>query len=117
MSPTEINQNKEAFEKFGLLRWEDGKNHTLPQDFADMIGWREMADKAFQAYQLIPASERENTLIYCDNYGQTGALNYYNRNKMPEAYSFSTDYIYWIQQMNRIQNVLLVGDAPKEEII
>lgn len=117
MSPTEINQNKEAFEKMGLLRWEDGKNHTLPQDFADMIGWREMAGKSLIAYHLIPASERENTLIFCDNYGQTGALNYYNRTKMPEAYSFNTDYIYWLPQMNRIQNILLVGKPPKEEII
>jgi len=42
-SPAEIIDNKEKYEQFGLLRWEDGKNHQLPQDFADMSGWREMA--------------------------------------------------------------------------
>ena len=117
LSPPEINQNKESFEKLGMLRWEDGKNHALPQDFADMLGWKEMADKALTAYQMIPANELENTLIFCDNYGQTGALNYYNRNEMPEAYSFNTDYIYWLPQLKKIQNIVLVGDKPAPEII
>jgi hypothetical protein len=66
---------------------------------------------------MIPPDESENTLIFCDNYGQTGALNYYNRQKMPEAYSFNTDYIYWLPRLNKIQNVLYVGDEPDQEII
>jgi Dolichyl-phosphate-mannose-protein mannosyltransferase len=117
LSPVEIRQNEATFKKMGLLRWEDGKNHLLPQDFADMIGWKEMAEKALAAYKLIPANESANTLIFCDNYGQTGALNYYNRNKMPEAYSFNTDYIYWLPHLNRIQNILLVGNKPSDKII
>jgi len=47
-APAEIRQNSKAFEKLGLLRWEDGKNHNLPQDFADMLGWHEMADNHLQ---------------------------------------------------------------------
>jgi hypothetical protein len=117
LSPVEITQNKESFEKLGMLRWEDGKNHALPQDFADMLGWKEMANKALTAYQMIPANELENTLIFCDNYGQTGALNYYNRNEMPEAYSFNTDYIYWLPQLKKIQNIILVGEKPNQKII
>jgi hypothetical protein len=116
LSPTEIRQNSQTFEKLGLLRWEDGKNHSLPQDFADMIGWREMADISLKAYKMIPADELESTMIFCDNYGQTGALNYYNRGKMPEAYSFATDYIYWLPRMKKIQNILIVGDPPRKEV-
>jgi len=112
LTPSEINQNSQPFEKLGLLRWEDGKNHTLPQDFADMLGWKEMAEKAWTAYKMIPENELENTLIFCDNYGQTGALNYYNRAKMPEAYSFNTDYIYWLPHLKKIQNILFVGEKP-----
>ena len=112
LSPSEIAQNRAAFEKMGMLRWEDGKNHTLPQDFADMIGWREMAAKALIAYNMIPAGELKNSLVFCNNYGQTGALNYYNRGKMPEAYSFSTDYIFWLPHLHWIQNILLVGEKP-----
>jgi hypothetical protein len=112
LSPSEITENSKSFEKLGLLRWEDGKNHMLPQDFADMLGWKEMAEKALTAYNIIPENEYDNTLIICDNYGQTGALNYYNRTKMPEAYSFNTDYIYWLPQLEKIKNIVLVGEKP-----
>lgn len=115
-SPVEITQNAKAFEKLGLLRWEDGKNHNLPQDFADMLGWREMADKSLAAYKMIPQSELENTLIICNNYGQAGALNYFNRKKMAEAYAFNTDYIYWLPHLKKIHNILLVGEKPSKEI-
>lgn len=116
-SPSQITADKSSYEKLGLLHWEDGKNHPLPQDFADMVGWREMADKAFQAYQMIPLNEREYTLIFCDNYGQTGALNYYNRNKMPEATSYNADYIYWLPRFKKIQNIVFVGELPDPMIV
>jgi hypothetical protein len=117
LTPDEIRQNAGSFEKLGLLRWEDGKNHNLPQDFADMLGWHEMADKALIAYKMIPADELESTLIICNNYGQAGALNFYNRGKMPEAYAFNTDYIYWLPRIKKIKNILLVGEKPSKEII
>jgi hypothetical protein len=116
-TPAEIREHAQAFEKFGMLRWEDGKNHNLPQDFADMIGWQEMADKSLAAYKIIPATELENTLIICNNYGQAGALNYYNKGKMPEAYAFNTDYIYWLPYLNKIKNLLIVGKKPGDEVI
>ena len=116
-TPAEIREHAQPFEKFGMLRWEDGKNHNLPQDFADMIGWREMADKSFAAYKTIPSAELENTLIICNNYGQAGALNYYNKGKMPEAYAFNTDYIYWLPYKSKIDNVIVVGKKPSDEII
>lgn len=116
-TPTEIVADNRPYERLGLLRWEDGRNYPLPQDFADMIGWSEMAEKALYAYKLIPTDELEYTLIYCDNYGQAGALNYYNRNKMPMAYSFSTDYIFWLPKFKRIENILFVGQLPDEEVM
>jgi len=116
-SPGEIIANHNAYEKMGLLRWEDGKNHPLPQDFSDMLGWKEMAEKTLLAYQKIPSNELENTIVLCTNYGQTGAVNYYNRGKMHEAYSFNTDYIYWIPQKMNIRNVVMVGEKPDQEVI
>ena len=81
-----------------------------------MLGWREMADKSLAAYNMIPANERENTLVICFNYGQAGALNYFNRTKMPEAYSYNTDYIYWLPRLKKIENILLVGKNPGQRV-
>jgi len=116
-NPTEIIENHLSYEKLGLLHWEDGKVHPLPQDFSDMLGWREMADKTLIAYQQIPENERKNTLVFCDNYGQTGAVNYYNRTKMPEAHSFATDYIYWLPDHKKIQNIVFVGQLPDQKVM
>jgi hypothetical protein len=117
LKPSEIVKEQALFEKMGMLRWEDGKNHMLPQDFSDMTGWKEMSDKALKAYESIPAEQRQSTLVFCDNYGQTGALNYFNRGKMKEAYSFNTDYVYWLPRLPNIRNVLLVGEIPDENIV
>lgn len=116
-SPAQIRQHSGSFEKMGMLRWEDGKNHLLPQDFADMLGWQEMAEKAAIAYGMIPDDEKKHTLLFADNYGQAGALNYYNRNtSMPETYSFNTDYIFWIPTYECIRHLILVGNEPDQEI-
>ena len=116
LTPDEIRQHATEFGNFGMLRWEDGKNHNLPQDFADMLGWHEMADKSLAIYNMIPVGERENTLIICYNYGEAGALNYFNRKKMPEAYAYNTDYIYWMPRLKKIKNILLVGKNPGEKV-
>ncbi|WP_345112630.1 ArnT family glycosyltransferase [Hymenobacter algoricola] len=85
-----------AYRSTGVHRWEDGQNHPLPQDYADMLGWQELADKTWQVYRSLPDSTRARTLILCDNYGQAGAINYYNRHRaLPAAQSFNGSYLYW----------------------
>lgn len=101
----------------GAFRWEDGRNHALPQDFADMLGWQELADKTWAAYQALPAATRARTLVLAANYGQAGALNYYNRNRpMPAAHSFNGSYLFWQNQMPPPpwQYVLLIDDEPDD---
>ncbi|MBH8556429.1 ArnT family glycosyltransferase [Hymenobacter negativus] len=102
----------------GLYRWEDGHDHALPQDYADMRGWREMADKTWAAYQSLPDSVRAHTLIKCDNYGQASALNYYNAHRpMPPAQSFNGSFLYWYPVREDWQAVILVDDEPDAELI
>lgn len=91
-SPQSIIAKPENYRKLGLLRWEDGKDHPLPQDFADMLGWSELARKVDSVYMLMPNSGK--TLILCDNYGQAGAINYYTKKGL-RAVSFNADYVNW----------------------
>jgi hypothetical protein len=81
-----------------------------------MTGWKEMAEKTLATYRMIPPDELDQTLVFCDNYGQTGAVNYYNKGKMKEAFSFNTDYIFWLPKMDRIKNVILVGEKTDDRI-
>jgi hypothetical protein len=118
LSPTEIIAKKEVFQKFGLLRWEDGIDHDLPQDFADMRGWKELAGIVDSAFDSIV--EKENTLIHCDNYGQAGAINFYGTQIYAEALSFNADYINWYDlDHTEYKHIILVkyrlDDDPNRE--
>ncbi|MBB6611408.1 glycosyltransferase family 39 protein [Pontibacter sp. Tf4] len=118
LSPAEIQVKAEKFKDLNLLKWEDGKDHLLPQDFADMLGWQELASITTKAYQTIPAAAQSYTLILCDNYGQAGAINYYSRNQVPAAVSYNADYIYWFPELSKIEHIILVkeaGEAPLQE--
>lgn len=107
LSPAQIVNNTDTFQKIGLLRWEDGKDHLLPQDFADMLGWRELAAIVDSAYENL--ADKENTIVHCDNYGQAGAINYYSGNKSLQAFSMNADYINWYPlDKVEIRNVVLV---------
>ena len=35
---------------------------------------------------------------------------------MPEAYAYNTDYIYWLPRLQIIQNILIVGKNPGQQI-
>ena len=114
-SPEYIIQHSKNYKKFGLLRWEDGKDHLLPQDFADMLGWKELAIKVDSVCAKLP--NLDQTLILCDNYGQTGAINYYTKNKMIIAQSFNADYIDWLRYDRKIVDVVLIkgnNDSDKK---
>ena len=106
-TPDQIRAHPEAYEKFGLLRWEDGKDHPLPQDFADMLGWKELASKVDNAYATLP--QNEYIFVLCDNYGQAGAINYYSAKNI-SAVSLNADYRNWFQLDKPIQHVILVQD-------
>ena len=112
-SPEYIIQHPEHYRKYGLLRWEDGKDHTIPQDFADMLGWKELANKVDSICAQLP--NPDNTLILCDNYGQAGAINYYKKNKRFIAESFNADYINWLRYNRQILDVVLVKESDDED--
>ncbi|WP_163397755.1 ArnT family glycosyltransferase [Flavobacterium fluviatile] len=109
-SPENIASHPEKYKKLGLLRWEDGKDHELPQDFADMLGWKELAPKIDSVYALLPNSEK--TLILCDNYGQAGAINYYTK-KGIKAVSFNADYVNWFDLDVPYKNLIRVKEYQK----
>jgi hypothetical protein len=112
-SPEQIQKSSQRYKAFGLLRWEDGKDHTLPQDFADMVGWSELAREVDSTYNMI--ADKEHTLVLCDNYGQAGAINYYSRFKNIRAVSFNADYINWIPLDKEIRNIILVQEANDDD--
>lgn len=75
-----------------------------------MLGWSELAKKVDAVYDSV--ADKEHTLVYCSNYGQAGAINYYSRHKHINAVSKSADYIDWFPPASvEIKNIVMVKDT------
>jgi len=78
-----------------LLRWEDGRMHPLPQDFADMLGWDELGTIVIKASDTI--QDKNRIMIYAENYGQAGSIDHYGKPYgLPPVVSFSDSYLLWV---------------------
>lgn len=69
---------------------ETGQPMPLPQDYADMLGWREMAEAMARVYQALPEDEQHQAVLFGASYGHAGALDYYGADLgLPPAVSTS----------------------------
>lgn len=110
-------QNLEA--NYGLdlgRRWEDGNIHPLPQDFADMLGWEELADLIEQAY--LKGTSTGKCAIYCENYGQAGATDFLKKGSgLPPIISLSDTYRIWApDKLDGYSSFIYVNDELGEDV-
>jgi hypothetical protein len=80
-----------------------------------MLGWEEMTQKVAKAYETLSDSEKINTVIFCDNYGMAGAVNYYaQKYHLPPAYSDNASFLYWLPENASFKNIVLVTEDHHE---
>ncbi|MDE3236670.1 MAG: glycosyltransferase family 39 protein [Bacteroidota bacterium] len=104
--------HKRGWDETDMLKWEDQKQHALPQDFADMMGWKEIAEKTAAVYNGLPDEEKNKTIIKCSDYGLCGALNFYGKLLgLPEVYSYNGDFLNWMPTQLNVSNVITVGES------
>jgi hypothetical protein len=110
----------QASQKFGLegaLMWEDGRIHALPQDYADMTGWRELAEIVIRTYRGLNETEKAHSVIYAENYGQAGAIKYYGKKHgLPEPVSFHETFVLWAPDSTNLTTLIYVNDELGEDI-
>jgi hypothetical protein len=77
--------------------WEDGRRHPLTQVYADMTGWKELAELVNNAYHTLTPNEQERCTIYVErNYGDAGAIHFYGKAYgLPDAVTFLESYTIW----------------------
>lgn len=102
--------------KLGVLRWEDGKDYPLQQDFADMLGWKELAQKAEALYQQQPDSAKASTMIYCASYGLAGGIKYYAKDKSfrDKIISENGTFLLWAPKRLYFKHLILIDDETPE---
>jgi hypothetical protein len=88
-----------AYQRALGMRSSSGERHTmgdLPQHFADMHGWEEMARAVSAVFVRLPPEERATARVYGQNYGEAGAIDYFRRRyDLPPAISGHNAYWTW----------------------
>lgn len=100
-----------------ICRFEDNSIHSLPQDYADMLGWEELASVASKAWQQVP--DKNTAFIYCENYGQAGAITIIGKKYgLPEAICFSESFRFWIPEKFEpdITAMVYINDEPGDDV-
>lgn len=100
------------YKKIGMEhRWEDLHTHPLPQDFADMLGWKELTEKTEKFYTSLPATEKDSTIIFGRHYGHTGSIKFYTTdNQLGEStYTDVGSFLLWIPDELHFKNLILIA--------
>ena len=93
-------------------RTETSHTAALPQLFADQFGWEEMVRSVARAYSSLSPEDRKSAGIFCHNYGQAGAIDFFGpKYGLPPAISGHQNYYLWGPR-HYTGELLLVLDWP-----
>jgi hypothetical protein len=67
----------------------------LPQFYADMHGWREIARTAISVADTLPAEHRGRVVVFAPDYGVAGAIERFGREHGLVAVSGHNNYWFW----------------------
>lgn len=91
--------------------WEDQQQHPLTQDYADMYGWDELAQKVAGFYNSLSDDQKRSTIIFADNYGQAGAIDHFGKKYgLPKAVCLSSSFAIWAPEKLEAANIIYIND-------
>jgi hypothetical protein len=85
----------------------------LPQIYADMYGWREMAETVAGVYNKLSADDKQRCAIFGQNYGQAGAIDFFGTKMgLPNAISGHQNYFLWGPRNYTGECMIVMDDSP-----
>ena len=94
---------------------ETSSSGSLPQFFADRIGWQEEVDQVTRIYISLPPERQKITGILCDNYGEAGAIDFLGHG-LPPALSRHNNYYLWGPHGYSFDSMILIERSTPEHL-
>ena len=93
------------------------KLEGLPQYYADMFGWKNMAATVSKVYTSLSPEEQKRTIVFAQNYGEAGAVDYYRKDfPLPIVVSGHNNYWYWGQGDTSFTTVIVIGGKREDHL-
>jgi hypothetical protein len=94
-----------------------GELERLPQDYADMLAWKDQVAAIARAYRALPPEKRARAVIWAGNYGEAGAIDFYGpAYGLPPAVSDAGTY-WFFGPGRRSGEVLITIGTPAEDLV
>jgi len=94
---------------------EKGKQGKLPQQYADMFGWENMAATVAKVYNTLSPEEKQECVIGASNYGEAGAIDFFGKKYgLPHSISSHNSYWFWGPGEKPGEVLIVVGGNPQD---
>jgi 4-amino-4-deoxy-L-arabinose transferase-like glycosyltransferase len=85
---------------------------VLPQYYADELPWQNLVAAVARVYQSLTPEEQQKAAIFCDNYGQAAAIDFFGpQYGLPKAISGHQTYFLWGPRDYTGEILILVGQG------
>lgn len=85
---------------------------ALPQYYADELPWQDMVAAVAHVYQSLTPGEQAQTAIFCDNYGEAAAIDFFGwKYGLPKAISGHQNYFLWGPRSYTGEIVIVIGES------
>jgi hypothetical protein len=89
----------------------------LPQFYADMFGWQNMAKSVSKVYKSLSPEEKQKAKIFAQNYGEAGAIQFYtNKYPLPPVICPHNSFWYW-GYGDTTRNIIIAIGGTKEKYL
>lgn len=89
----------------------------LPQFFADMHGWQQLAETVAQVFHALPAEDQQLACIYAQNYGEAAAIDHFGPALgLPQAVAGHNSYWLWGPGPCQAQVLIIIGGRLEDHL-
>jgi Dolichyl-phosphate-mannose-protein mannosyltransferase len=90
---------------------------VLPQLYADMFGWDEIAQRVAEYYYTLSPEEQRKTAIFANNYGDAGAIDFFgSKYALPKAIGGHQNYWIWGPREYTGESLIVLGEGDEQNM-
>jgi hypothetical protein len=98
-------------------KFENQPQGVLPQLYADMFGWEEVAQQVGAYYRTLSPEEQKKTAIFANNYGDAGAIDLFGpRYGLPKAIGNHQNYWIWGPREFTGESLIVLGEGHEQNM-